>query len=80
MCGKGLLSPLVVTVVLGILAISASAQSLTSGDVTGTVTDPSGAVVGNATVTLKNNQTGSTQSHAADGQGVYRFSLLAPGS
>ena len=80
MCGKGMLSPLVVTVVLGILAISAAAQSLTSGDVTGTVSDPSGAVVGNATVTLKNNQTGSTQSHAADAQGVYRFSLLAPGS
>ena len=80
MCCKRMLSPLAVTLVLGILAISAAAQSLTSGDITGTVTDPSGAVVSNAAVTLKNNQTGSTQSHAANAQGVYRFSLLAPGS
>jgi hypothetical protein len=80
MCCKRILSSLAVTVMLGIFAISAAAQSLTSGDVTGTVTDPSGAVVSTATVTLKNNQTGSTQSHAANAQGVYRFSLLAPGS
>ena len=37
------------------------AQSLTTGDVVGTVTDPSGAVVPGATVTLKNNGTGVTQ-------------------
>ena len=42
MCGKGMISPLVVTVVVGMLAIAAAAQSLTSGDITGTVTDPSG--------------------------------------
>jgi hypothetical protein len=80
MCCKGMISPVVVTVVVGMLAIEAAAQSLTSGDITGTLTDPSGAVVTNATVTLKNNQTGSTQSHPSNAQGVYRFSLLAPGS
>ena len=58
---------------------AAMCQSLTSGDVTGTVTDPSGAAIANAQVTLKNNATGATQSHKTNEQGVYRFSLLGPG-
>src|SRR5246127_2731783 len=55
------------------------AQSLTSGDITGTVTDPSGAAISNAEVTLKNNATGDTQTHTTNDQGAYRFSLLSPG-
>lgn len=56
------------------------AQSLTSGDVTGTVLDPSGAAVPNATVTLKNDDTGATQSTNTSSTGAYRFHLLNPGS
>ena len=55
-------------------------QSLTSGDVTGTVLDPSGAAVPDATVTLKNNDTGSTQTTTTTSTGAYRFRLLNPGS
>ena len=55
-------------------------QSLTSGDVTGTVLDPSSAAVANATVTLKNNDTGATQTTATTSTGAYRFHLLNPGS
>jgi len=55
-------------------------QSLTSGAVTGTVTDPSGAAVPNATVTLKNNDTGAAASVTSNGTGAYRFGLLNPGS
>ncbi|HEY3974517.1 MAG TPA: carboxypeptidase regulatory-like domain-containing protein [Candidatus Sulfotelmatobacter sp.] len=55
-------------------------QSLTSGDVGGTVTDPSGAAVPNATVTLKNNDTGTTQTANSSSTGAYRFALLNPGS
>jgi hypothetical protein len=55
-------------------------QSLTSGDVTGTVVDPSGAAVPDATVTLKNNETGSTQTTTTSSTGAYRFRLLNPGS
>jgi len=61
------------------LAISASAQSLVSGDVTGVVSDPSGAVIPNATITLKNNGTGQTMNATTNASGVYRFSLLTPG-
>jgi hypothetical protein len=63
-----------------VLSIPANAQSLTAGDVTGVVTDPTGAAVPNATVTLKSNETGATQIATTNGQGLYRFSLLNPGS
>ncbi len=56
------------------------AQSLTSGGVAGTITDPSGAAVANATVTLKNQDTGSTQTTTTNGTGAYRFSLINPGN
>src|SRR5437899_4922636 len=58
----------------------AFAQSLTSGDIAGTITDPSGAVVPNASVTLKSNDSGSTQTRSTNQQGAYRFSLLSPGT
>src|SRR3954467_155979 len=57
----------------------AVAQSLTTGGVTGTVTDPSGAAVPNATVTLKNNDTGATSNTTTTSTGAYRFPLLNPG-
>jgi len=56
------------------------APSLVSGDFTGTVTDPSGAIVPNATVTLRNNSTGQKRSTTSNNSGAYRFSLLQPGS
>jgi hypothetical protein len=37
------------------------AQNIVTGGISGTVTDPSGAVVPNATLTLKSNSTGETQ-------------------
>ncbi len=55
-------------------------QSLTTGEINGTVTDPSGAAVPNATVTLKNNATGQTSTATSNSTGAYRFGLLNPGS
>ena len=79
-----LFSPIFVLAMMAaslLLLPSASfAQSLTSGGVTGTVTDPSGAAVPNATVTLKNNGTGATQTTTSNSTGAYRFSLLNPGN
>ncbi|MBO0911522.1 MAG: carboxypeptidase regulatory-like domain-containing protein, partial [Acidobacteria bacterium] len=65
---------------LTMIAAPAYPQSLTSGDVTGIVTDQSGAVLPNASVTLKNNQTGATATRTTNAQGSYRFPLLNPGS
>ena len=55
------------------------AQSLISGDIAGTVTDPSGAVIPNVPVTLKSLDTGATQTSTTNQTGAYRFSLLKPG-
>jgi hypothetical protein len=64
------------------LAIStqAGAQSITSGDVTGAVTDPSGAGVPNASVALTNTNTNASQNTTTNQQGTYRFAFLLPGT
>lgn len=71
---------LAATLLMTLFATLAVGQSIVTGDLTGTVTDPSGAVVPNATVDLKNDSTGESQTTQTNGQGQYRFSLLKPGS
>jgi len=56
-----------------------AAQTSTTGDITGVVTDPSGSVVPNATVSLKDETKGVTQESTTNAQGTYRFYLLTPG-
>jgi outer membrane receptor protein involved in Fe transport len=75
---KALFSALMLLIALCV-CIPATAQNLVSGDITGIVTDPTGAVLPNVQVTLKNHQNGQTQTSTTNAQGVYRFSLLAPG-
>ncbi len=58
----------------------AHAQSSTSGDVVGTLTDPSGAVIPNASVTVSNVGTGETKTANSSGTGSFRVSLLTPGN
>src|SRR5271165_2517288 len=67
-------------VIFAVMAPSLMAQSLTTGDINGTVTDPSGAVVPNAAVTLRNTGNGETRNGTTNSAGVYRFSLLSPGT
>src|SRR5215831_4336917 len=62
-----------------ISAVPSFAQSITSGDIVGTVTDPSGAVVPNAKVTATNDNTGAVHTTNSNGEGFYRFSFLQPG-
>jgi hypothetical protein len=56
-----------------------AAQTTTTGDITGVVTDPSGSIVPSATVTLKDETKGVTQESTSNAQGTYRFYLLTPG-
>ncbi len=62
------------------LVTQGAAQSITSGDITGTVTDPTQAGVPGAAVTLTNTATNATQSTVTNAQGSYRFALLSPGT
>ena len=71
---------LAVLVIAAVMAPSMMAQSTISGDLTGTVTDPSGAVVSAATVTLKSDATGQTRTTTTSSNGTYRFTLLSPGT
>jgi Carboxypeptidase regulatory-like domain len=56
-----------------------SAQSLTTGAIVGTVTDPSGAVVSNAELTATNVETGQERTSTTGSNGTYTISQLGPG-
>jgi hypothetical protein len=58
----------------------ASAQTIISGDITGIVTDPSGAAVASAVVTLTSLDSGAIQTVTTDSTGTLRFPLLRPGA
>jgi hypothetical protein len=60
------------------IGIFSNAQTTTSGGLAGVVTDPSGAVVPNADVEIKDNAKGTHQSTKTDREGAYRFFFLAP--
>src|SRR5260370_38184294 len=51
-----------------------------SAELGGYVKDPSGAVVLNATVELRNQDTGVRQQATTNGDGIYRFAGIKPGS
>jgi Carboxypeptidase regulatory-like domain len=55
------------------------AQSETTGAVLGTVADPSGAAVADATVVLRNTATNNQATQTTNGAGQYTFVSVAPG-
>src|SRR5579862_97874 len=59
---------------------SLTAQSAGTSALAGTVTDPTGAAIPNATVTITNNGTGQTRTATTGADGTYRFTLLPPGT
>ncbi|HEX4164856.1 MAG TPA: TonB-dependent receptor, partial [Bryobacteraceae bacterium] len=61
-------------------ALQAPAQSITSGDVTGAVTDPAHGALPGASVTLTNVDTNAIQRAKTGGQGTYRFAFVQPGT
>ena len=64
---------------LSATAPSLTAQTLVTGELTGTVTDPGGASIPNAVVRITNDSSGETRTVAANNQGAYRVPLLRPG-
>ncbi|HUL35247.1 MAG TPA: carboxypeptidase regulatory-like domain-containing protein [Candidatus Eisenbacteria bacterium] len=62
------------------LIFAGSAWAQFSGNIQGTVTDPSGAAVAQATVGLENLVTHTSAAGTTDASGGYRFLSLAPGS
>jgi hypothetical protein len=66
-------------VVLFLTSVSL-AQNVVTGGISGTVTDPTGAIVPNAKVSLKSNSTGETQTTVTTSTGLFNFPLLKPGN
>src|SRR6267154_526896 len=63
---------------ISVASVFVDAQALNAGTVTGVVTDPNGAVVPNATVTIANAITGYTRTATTDAEGAFRFGDVPP--
>src|SRR5689334_13604432 len=60
------------------MAVSAYAQSATS--LRGTITDPQGGIIPDATVSLNNLENGAKRQVLTNAVGEYQFPQVAPGS
>jgi hypothetical protein len=70
-----------IVLVFAVLALSLSLIAQTeTGQISGTVTDPSGAIVPNAKVTVTNVGTGQARTANSSSSGQYAFTNLQPGS
>src|SRR6266849_1321345 len=76
---KSIIALLTLSVLVLLSAPAVMAQNIVTGDLIGTVTDQTGAVVSGANVTLK-SETASSQSTTTNQTGVYHFALLKPGN
>jgi hypothetical protein len=63
-----------------LVSTPAAYAQTTSGDIVGTVKDPTGAAVPGAKVTVKNEATGVANATVANSAGQYRVSNLLPGT
>ncbi len=68
-----------VLMVMSLAPLSFAAQEPTGG-IEGTVSDPQGAVVPNATVTIRNTSTNATRTVSAGDDGHYKAASLPPGT
>ncbi|HLV87507.1 MAG TPA: carboxypeptidase regulatory-like domain-containing protein [Candidatus Sulfotelmatobacter sp.] len=72
---------LIVAAIVALLCGSMLAQSTVgTGSIVGTVTDPSGAVVSNAKITITNLGTAAAQSLTSNSAGAFNSGPLAPGT
>src|SRR5580692_4415592 len=75
---KWVLMNLALLLAVAVSALQLSAQTQTTGEITGVVTDQSGAAVPNAKITLKDDAKGTTTTTETNKDGVYHFQLLIP--
>src|SRR5690349_20631642 len=68
------------SVTLFVLFLAAVASAQSTGTVTGTVTDQSGAVVSKAEVTLHNEGTGDERDTTSNDSGYVSFGTVKPGT
>src|SRR6476469_1793281 len=73
-----LFSAVILAMLLG--TVQMFAQSTVSGGISGTVTDPQGALVPNATVTATNTGTNASTSVTTNSDGGFKFTNLVPGT
>ena len=62
-----------------LLGNKTTAQTTSSGALTGLITDQTNAVVQDAAIEIKNGAKGTTRSTKTDREGLYHFFFLAPG-
>src|ERR671924_1538677 len=67
---------LLLLVFSGSILPPAAAQSVASGKIQGTVTDPTGAVVSGAKVEIRNPISGYSQTTTTDSSGMFRFTNI----
>src|SRR3984957_16465282 len=72
--------PLLAVLFLTAISVTSLRAQVDTGSITGTVTDPSGAVVSGAKVTLTNEGTGTSLSTTTGADGVYEFSPVRIGT
>ncbi len=68
----------VIVFAVSALLLSGAARAQYRASIQGVVTDPQGAVVSGATVTLKNFETNQTQTTTTNENGIYNFNALPP--
>lgn len=69
-----------IVLALALCAVPAGFGQNVYASLAGTITDPSGAAVPNATVTAKNQNTGFTRTATTDSRGTYALNLLPAGT
>jgi hypothetical protein len=67
-----------VILIFGIL-VTVPVQAQTTGTIYGTITDPAGAAISGATVTVINLETNLARTATTDAEGAYKFTLLPVG-
>jgi hypothetical protein len=76
---KYLLLTVTVLALVAQMTVPAGAQQSPTGSIRGTVTDPQGAVIQNASVTVTNKSTGEVRTANTGSDGIYLVSTLLPG-